>query len=59
MRHRYGIASRVCDDINNSTGLARKKIVLTLVKQRQNFAKAFITVVMGVTCILKNKDLQT
>ena len=37
--------------INTSTGEAEKKIVLTLVKQIQNFAYVYITVVMKVTCM--------
>ena len=37
--------------INDSTGAAEKKIVLTLVKQIQNFAYVYIKMVMKVTCM--------
>ena len=30
------------DDINNNTGVTVKKIVITLVKKRQNFAEVFM-----------------
>ena len=29
----------------------RKKLVLNLVKQKQNFAKVYVTMVMRVTCM--------
>ena len=37
--------------INDSTGAAEKKLVLTLVKETQNFAYVYITMVMKVTCM--------
>ena len=37
--------------INDSTGSAEKKLVLTLVKQIQKFAYVYITMVMTVTCM--------
>ena len=37
--------------INGSVGTAEKNIELTLVKQIQNFAQIYITMVMKVTCI--------
>ena len=38
------------DDINDGTGAAQKNLVLTLVKQRQNFSYLYITMAMRVTC---------
>ena len=37
--------------INDSTGAAEKKLVLTLVKETQNFVYVYITMVMKVTCM--------
>ena len=37
--------------INDSTGSAEKKLVLTLVKQIQKFAYVYIIMVMTVTCM--------
>ena len=37
--------------INDDTDSAEKKLLLTLVKQIQNFAKVYITMVIRVTCM--------
>ena len=37
------------DSINDSTGAAEKKLLLSLVKQRQSFAEIYITMAMKVT----------
>ena len=37
--------------IDGSVGAAEKKLVFTLVKQIQNFAQVYITMVMRVTCL--------
>ena len=37
--------------INDGTGSAEKKLVLTLVKQIQKFAYVYIIMVMTVTCM--------
>ena len=39
------------DGINDSTGAAEKELVLILIKQIQNFAQVYITMLARVTCI--------
>ena len=41
--------------INGSFGAPEKKLVLTLLKQRQNFVRVYITTVIIVICLLIEK----
>ena len=41
--------------INRSFGPPQKKLVLILVKQRQNFAWVYFTIMIILICLLKEK----
>ena len=45
------LGERTTEGINGSVGAAEKKLVLTLVKQIQNFVLVYIIMVMRVTCM--------